>query len=347
PNLGGLDVYVRKFDPTGTALLYTARIGGTSEDRANAISVLADGTVFVTGFTKSSNFHVTGDAIQPTRGGATDAFLVRLSPGGATLDHSTFFGGSGDDFGFAVDADHLGAVVLAGMTASNNFPVSPGGASQHPGGTAGFVSHIKFPDLAASQAASILPVTTDFRRNKSEGEFINTSFVGDNGFALLNTILLVQDGTGTHALVAGVNINGRPPRVGGSFGVASQPNSGIVGLVDGNAQWQQLGFFPNLNLGHLKPLPSGGFSVSGENSPQSGLEVVRFPEFPFGGGGVDKRTNSETPNSLSKGDPVSLATGELHSPSLLVPDLDQRGPFPLSIVRFYGSFLGANGVRSA
>ena len=56
-----------------------------------------------------------------------------------------------------------------------------------------------------------------------------------------------------------------------------------------------------------------------------------------------KLTNAEADNPQSKGDPVSLATGELHDPNLLRPDLFLGGPFALTFGRYYAAFLTAAG----
>ena len=56
-----------------------------------------------------------------------------------------------------------------------------------------------------------------------------------------------------------------------------------------------------------------------------------------------KLTNAEADNTQSKGDPVSLATGELHDPSVLRPDLFLGGPLALTFGRYYAAFLTAGG----
>ncbi len=58
-------------------------------------------------------------------------------------------------------------------------------------------------------------------------------------------------------------------------------------------------------------------------------------------------TEHRTNNTRDAADPVSLASGELHDGSVIVPDLRLGGPLPLNFLRFYGSLLKANGVESA
>jgi hypothetical protein len=57
-----------------------------------------------------------------------------LTPFGDQLLYSTFLGGSGDDFGFAIALDPNGNAYLTGVTSSNNFPVTRGAAQPQAGG---------------------------------------------------------------------------------------------------------------------------------------------------------------------------------------------------------------------
>ena len=56
-----------------------------------------------------------------------------------------------------------------------------------------------------------------------------------------------------------------------------------------------------------------------------------------------KLTNAEADNPQPLGDPVSLATGELHDPTVLRPDLFLGGPLALTIGRYYAAYLTNTG----
>jgi hypothetical protein len=130
PNKGGgsTDAFVSKFNPSGSALLYSTYLGGSvDENRRNShpgrIAIDGDGNVYVAGETNSADFPITaGTAADPSFAAgvlnATDAFYVKLSPSGALL-YGTFIGGIGYEFaaGIAVDSAHN--VYVAGATASN------------------------------------------------------------------------------------------------------------------------------------------------------------------------------------------------------------------------------------
>ena len=130
------DAFVAKLRPVGGGqadLLYSTYLGGSAEDRAESIVLDASNTVYVTGFTTSSNFPVTTNAYQTIFGGGTclggpcaDAFVARLDPssaGTASLWYSTFFGGSSFDLAHAIALDSAGFVYVAGETESTDLPL--------------------------------------------------------------------------------------------------------------------------------------------------------------------------------------------------------------------------------
>lgn len=77
------------------------------------IAIGANGAVYAAGYTRSSDFP-TRDAVQPSLRGASDAFLVRLSPALA-IDFATYFGGDGADSGWGVTVDRTGNPILTGI----------------------------------------------------------------------------------------------------------------------------------------------------------------------------------------------------------------------------------------
>ena len=103
PKTGGSqDAFVAKLDPAGKTLGFMTYLGGTSTDYANGIAAVGDGSaVWVTGFTQSSAFPVSANAMQKTMAGNYDAFMTKLDSKGA-LVASSYFGGTGPDQGTGV-----------------------------------------------------------------------------------------------------------------------------------------------------------------------------------------------------------------------------------------------------
>ncbi len=128
---GGYDVLVAKFNANGSSLEYATYVGGTGKDEGIAILAAPNGSVYVVGNTGSSDFPVTGNAANGSyAGGASDAFVFRLSPAGDALEYSTFLGGLGDDgaIGSAFDptASSPDIIYVQGNAGSADFPVTPG-----------------------------------------------------------------------------------------------------------------------------------------------------------------------------------------------------------------------------
>jgi hypothetical protein len=120
-NGGSSDAFVAKFS-TGGALLWSTYLGGTGFDYATGIAVDPSGHAYVTGYTGSTDFP-TRKAFQRTSPGNGDAFVARLSTGGALL-YSTYLGGStGLDYGTAIAADQNGNAYVTGSTDSSDFPI--------------------------------------------------------------------------------------------------------------------------------------------------------------------------------------------------------------------------------
>lgn len=129
PVYGGFwDAFVTKINPTGTALVYSTYLGGSSEENyinaglPGSIAVDAFGAAYVTGNTQSANFP-TKQPFQSFLNGTVDAFVTKLSPSGNTIVYSTFLGGTAAETGWAIAVDRSGQAVVTGDTTSfNTFP---------------------------------------------------------------------------------------------------------------------------------------------------------------------------------------------------------------------------------
>jgi hypothetical protein len=138
PRSSSVEAYIAKINPSTGQLVYATYIGGSADDRAFALAVSPDGSVFIAGWTTSSNFPRVL-AAQSTLRGSRDAFLLRLAPNGSALTFSTYFGGEASDQGNAI-ALAAGEVWLAGDTHSPVLSGSGGWRSVNQGGRDGFVS---------------------------------------------------------------------------------------------------------------------------------------------------------------------------------------------------------------
>ena len=117
-------------------LAYSTYLGGSSNDAASAIAIDLAGNAYITGWTTSTDFPTRG-ARQPASGGRYDAFVAKINATGSALVYSTYFGGSGDDYGQGIAVDASGQAYVAGRTDSNNFPTTPGAYQPVTGGGGG------------------------------------------------------------------------------------------------------------------------------------------------------------------------------------------------------------------
>jgi uncharacterized protein (TIGR03437 family) len=120
------DGFLLEFGSSGAEFLYGGYVGGSGNDRVNAIAIETDGVVYLTGQTSSRDFPVAGSLCQTGFGGRRDAFLARLDLVRRSLAASLFLGGRADDEGKAVAAGAGGTAWVAGQTSSANFPTTQG-----------------------------------------------------------------------------------------------------------------------------------------------------------------------------------------------------------------------------
>ncbi|WP_309495710.1 SBBP repeat-containing protein [Mechercharimyces sp. CAU 1602] len=124
-NIGGAeDAFATKVNPSGRGLLYSTFLGGTQDDRANALALDSFGNAYVTGLTSSTNFPLTSDAFQAHLRGLADAFFTQFSFAGTGISYSSFLGGSGEDEGEGIAVDGSTNAYLTGVTNSTDFPTT-------------------------------------------------------------------------------------------------------------------------------------------------------------------------------------------------------------------------------
>ncbi len=158
------DAFVTKLNPTGSALVYSTYLGGSSMDGAKAIAVDASGNAYVTGYTRSTDFPLVNPLQSQKASGNdswgnpnSDVFVTTLNASGSALLFSTYLGGSSDDSGNGIAINSAGDAYVTGGSAnptSSNFPTTPG-AYQTTAGN-GFVFMIDPPvQQNTGQAASL------------------------------------------------------------------------------------------------------------------------------------------------------------------------------------------------
>ncbi len=147
------EVFVMKLNDTGTALDYTAHLGGAGEDTANAIAVDSDGNASVVGETDSPDFPVSPNAFQSSPG---STFVARLNGAGNAVTYSTYFGG---DTARAVAADAAGHLYIAGAAGALSLRTTAGAFQPEAGDANSQDAFVAKLDPSLSGAATLVYAT--------------------------------------------------------------------------------------------------------------------------------------------------------------------------------------------
>lgn len=141
---GERDVFLSKFRPDGSKLVFSTLLGGTGDELPYGLAIGNSGDIYVGGFTTSTDFP-TKNPYQATNHGDYDIFISRFNANGSKLLYSTYLGGSEDEVHGALIIDNSGCIYLTGSTYSCDFPTKSPLMSQCQGDRDGFFT-ILTPD---------------------------------------------------------------------------------------------------------------------------------------------------------------------------------------------------------
>jgi hypothetical protein len=154
-NAGYYDAFLTKVNPTGSALVYSTYLGGSSTnvvDEAKSVAVNVLGNAYVTGHTNSTNFPVVSpfSFVGASTGGL---FVIKFTPSGDAPVYSVRLGRqlastSGDDSaGEAIALDPAGNAFVTGSVRIQ-FPTTVGAFQPNGSGiTDAFVSQVADPTI--------------------------------------------------------------------------------------------------------------------------------------------------------------------------------------------------------
>jgi hypothetical protein len=263
---GSYDAFVSELNPTGTALVYSTYLGGSSSDYANGVGVDSSGNTYVTGTTCSTDFPITPGAFQTSYGGGNctigDAFVTKLNPNGSALAYSTYLGGSSYEIGFSIAVDTSGNAYVTGDTCSTDFPTTPGAFQTRYGGDGGGCTFGDAFVTKLNPTGSALVYSTYLGGNSydtgfaiamdSSGNAYVTGFTDSTNFPTMNPLQGSNAGLGD-AFVTKLNPTGSAlvysTYLGGSDGDSGQ---GIA--VDNSEDAYVTGSTASINFPTMNPL---------------------------------------------------------------------------------------------
>ena len=200
------DVFIAKLNASGSALIYSTFLGGTSYEHGRGIAIDKDGNAYVVGVTVSQDFP-TKNALQPaladdTPGGDySDAFVAKVTADGSALVFSTYLGGLRGDAANSVAVDREGNIYLTGYTYSVGFP------TKNP----------LQPALAGDNDVFVTKMKTD------GSALIYSTFLGGSGADVYSATAIAVDSFGNAYVVGSTEstdfptVNPRQATSGGDF----------------------------------------------------------------------------------------------------------------------------------
>ena len=123
---GSGDAAVSKLNATGSGLIFSTFLGGSSNDKPAVVALGPNSEVYLAGLTVSTDFPTTPGSFNPTILGLSDQFLSKLNNTGTELLYSTLYGGSGQDGGSALTVDSENQVTVMGYSRLSGYPATTG-----------------------------------------------------------------------------------------------------------------------------------------------------------------------------------------------------------------------------
>ncbi|MHA1927901.1 MAG: SBBP repeat-containing protein [Candidatus Thorarchaeota archaeon] len=189
------DAFIMKVDPSDGTPIYSIRLGGSDDDGIQDIDLDEDADLYVTGSTHSSDFYLH-NPFDSTLNGTIDGFLASFQPNGSIV-HSSYFGGSEQDYGYGIKVGTNNLVHIAGGTGSDDFPIAPIGDTELSGSSDSFLITINRTDFSIQSSNLFGGTKYDSARAIDIDTDGNLYVAGDThsyDFPMENSIFDVQGG---------------------------------------------------------------------------------------------------------------------------------------------------------
>lgn len=187
------DAFVMRWRTRDMSLQYSTFLGGNGDDFANGLALDAQQNIYVAGSAKSADFPLANPLPFAPAAGAAHAFVAKIAAAGNAFVYSTLLGGSRTDSASAIAVDGAGNAVVAGSTASPDFPLANAFESKPGGGICYSIAGI-LPNPVACAHGFVS------RLNATGSALIYSTYLGGNGSDQANAIALDAAG---NAWIAG------------------------------------------------------------------------------------------------------------------------------------------------
>uniref|UniRef100_UPI00257A18E1 SBBP repeat-containing protein n=1 Tax=Chloroflexus sp. TaxID=1904827 RepID=UPI00257A18E1 len=272
------DVFVSKLSGDLHNLLASTFLGGSSFDEATALVLDAQGNMYVTGITGSTDFPITPGAYDRSFDGIySEAFVSKLSGDLRSLIASTFLGGGERDYATDLAQDTRGNIYVVGWTESTDFPTTLG---------------VYDGSFNGSMDAFVSTLSGDL------GRLLAGTFLGGSSFDEATALAL--DGQGS-VYVVGRTESTDFPTTAGAYDGSFNGGDSFVSRLSGDLRNLLAGTF----LGGSNSDSAAALALDGQGNVYV-AGVTDSSDFPTTAGAYD--------GSFSGGDAfVSTLSGDLHS----------------------------------
>ena len=124
---GDWDSFVVKLNANGTSPLFSTYFGGSAYEAISGIDLDAEGNIYLSGITNSTDLPVTSDAIIPDYlGGYWDGFVCKFNSTGQGILYSSYIGTAQYDNLNDLELGSDGSLYVTGRTTSHNLTNTTG-----------------------------------------------------------------------------------------------------------------------------------------------------------------------------------------------------------------------------
>ncbi len=188
---GSQDAFITKLNTTGTGIVFSSFLGGSSYDTADGLSIDSNNNIYLSGTTGSDNFP-TYKGLNASRNGGDDGFIAKLNSTGNGLIFSTYLGGSSNENTVKIAVDSYDNIYVAGTTFSANFPKVNAFDTVIAGGSEAFVTKLNATGTGLIFSSYLGGDGQDYFRAIAIDAYNNTYLTGDTysstDFPLVNAI---------------------------------------------------------------------------------------------------------------------------------------------------------------
>ena len=125
--------YIGKFNIINYKLDYASFFGGSDNDFPEGIAISNSGSIYISGYTGSTDIPLRFLGIQSVKKEGFDGFITKFRSDGQPV-WSTYLGGTSDDYASNIDILNNGNIIIGGYTLSTDFIITSDGYQKYNAG---------------------------------------------------------------------------------------------------------------------------------------------------------------------------------------------------------------------